>query len=148
MPQATSNDTLENIYVSHTLVKSEVPIAICISILFAMLFFIALYIFCCLAAMKGKLDIFADKKFRKSPKKILRFVNPFKNFKRKDEGKIRLYRHVNSEENQTDTGKSFSEAHILASTNPQYDKRLFIQLQVHYIRENSKLRTCSGHKLF
>jgi uncharacterized membrane protein YciS (DUF1049 family) len=100
MPPATSNDT---IYVSHTLVKSEVPIAICLSILFAVLFFIALYIFCCLAAMKGKLDIFAEKKFSKSPKKILRFVNPFKNFKRKDDGKIRLYRHVNSEENQTDT---------------------------------------------
>jgi hypothetical protein len=28
------------------------------------------------------------------------------------------------------TGKSFSEALILASTNPQYDKRLFIELQV------------------
>jgi hypothetical protein len=26
------------------------------------------------------------------------------------------------------TGKSFSEALILASTNPQYDKRLFIDL--------------------
>ena len=29
-------------------------------------------------------------------------------------------------------GKSFSEALILASTNPQYDKRLFIELQVQY----------------
>ena len=28
------------------------------------------------------------------------------------------------------TGKSFSEALILASINPQYDKRLFIELQV------------------
>ena len=28
------------------------------------------------------------------------------------------------------TGKSFSEALILASTNPQYDKRLFIELRV------------------
>ena len=27
------------------------------------------------------------------------------------------------------TGKSFSEPLILASTNPQYDKRLFIELQ-------------------
>ena len=27
-----------------------------------------------------------------------------------------------------DTGKSFSEALILASTHPQYDKRLFIDL--------------------
>ena len=27
-----------------------------------------------------------------------------------------------------DTGKSFSEALILASTNPQYDKRLFMKL--------------------
>ena len=33
-----------------------------------------------------------------------------------------------------DTGKSFSEALILASTNPQYDKRLFIELQVHYVK--------------
>ena len=27
-----------------------------------------------------------------------------------------------------DTGKSFSEALILTSTNPQYDKRLFMEL--------------------
>ena len=37
------------------------------------------------------------------------------------------------------TGKSLSEAPILASTNPQYDKRLFIELQVlcgrHVIRK-------------
>ena len=32
------------------------------------------------------------------------------------------------------TGKSFSEALFLASTNPQYDKRLFIELQVHYMK--------------
>ena len=35
------------------------------------------------------------------------------------------------------TGKSFSEALILASTNPQYDKRLFIDLQVHYMKTTS-----------
>ena len=33
------------------------------------------------------------------------------------------------------TGKSLSEASIFASTNPQYDDRLFIELQV---QENSK----------
>ena len=33
---------------------------------------------------------------------------------------------------QVHTGKSFSEALILASTNPQYDKRLCIELQVQY----------------
>ena len=32
------------------------------------------------------------------------------------------------------TGKSFSEALILASTNPQYDKRLFIELPVQYMK--------------
>ena len=32
------------------------------------------------------------------------------------------------------TGKSFSEALILVSTNPQYDKRLFIELQVQYMQ--------------
>ena len=34
------------------------------------------------------------------------------------------------------TGKSLSEALIFASTNPQYDDRLFIEL-----RENSKFKT-------
>ena len=33
-----------------------------------------------------------------------------------------------------DTGKSFSEALIFASTNPQYDDRLFIELQVQYMK--------------
>ena len=32
------------------------------------------------------------------------------------------------------TGKSFSEALILASTNPQYEKRLFIDLPVQYMK--------------
>ena len=36
-----------------------------------------------------------------------------------------------------DTGKSFSEALILASTNPQYDKRLFIDLPVQYMKTTS-----------
>ena len=31
-------------------------------------------------------------------------------------------------------GKSFSEAFILASTNPQYDKILFIELPVEYMK--------------
>ena len=32
------------------------------------------------------------------------------------------------------TGKSFSEALILASTNPKYDKILFIELKVQYMK--------------
>ena len=32
------------------------------------------------------------------------------------------------------TGKSFSEALIFASTNPQYDDKLFIELQVQYMK--------------
>ena len=32
------------------------------------------------------------------------------------------------------TGKSISKALILASTNPHYDKRLFIELQVQYMK--------------
>ena len=35
-------------------------------------------------------------------------------------------------------GKSLSAALIFASTNPQYDDRLFIELQVQYIHENFK----------
>ena len=32
------------------------------------------------------------------------------------------------------TGKSFSEALILASTNPQYNNRLFLELHVQYMK--------------
>ena len=32
------------------------------------------------------------------------------------------------------TGKSLSEAFILTSTNPQYDKRLFIDLPIQYMK--------------
>ena len=35
------------------------------------------------------------------------------------------------------TGKSFSEPLILASTNPQYDDRLFIELPVQYMKTTS-----------
>ena len=40
-------------------------------------------------------------------------------------------------------GKSFSEALILASVNPQYGERLFIELQEKY-----KFRTCCVQILF
>ena len=48
------------------------------------------------------------------------------------------------------TGKSLSEALIFASTNPQYDNRLFIELQVQYMKiQSSNLgRTCCIQKLF
>ena len=48
------------------------------------------------------------------------------------------------------TGKYLSEALILASTNPQYDDRLFIELQVQYMKiPSSNLgRTCCVQKLF
>ena len=38
-------------------------------------------------------------------------------------------------ENKECTGKSSSEALILVSTNPQYEKRLFINLPVHYMKK-------------
>ena len=41
------------------------------------------------------------------------------------------------------TGKSLSEVLIFASTNPQYDERLFIELQVQYIElPISKIAKC------
>ena len=48
------------------------------------------------------------------------------------------------------TGKYLSEALIFASTNPQYDDRLFIELQVQYMKiPSSNLgRTCCVQKLF
>ena len=41
------------------------------------------------------------------------------------------------ETNMVCTDKSFSEALILASTNPKYDKRLFIELRVQYMKITS-----------
>ena len=48
------------------------------------------------------------------------------------------------------TGKSLSEALIFASTNPQYDNRLFIEFKVQYMKiPSSNLgRTCCVQKLF
>ena len=40
-------------------------------------------------------------------------------------------------QNSKSTGKSLLEALILASTNPQYEKRLFIDLQVQYMKITS-----------
>ena len=49
------------------------------------------------------------------------------------------------------TGKSLSEALIFASTNPQYDNRLFIELQVQYIKITSSEQIvfclCTQHVL-
>ena len=48
------------------------------------------------------------------------------------------------------TGKSLSETLIFASTNPQYDDRLFIELQVQYMKIPSLNlgRTCCVQKMF
>jgi hypothetical protein len=48
------------------------------------------------------------------------------------------------------TSKPLSEALIFASTNPQYDDRLFIELQIQYMKiPSSNLgRTCCVQKLF
>ena len=50
----------------------------------------------------------------------------------------------------TVTGKSLSEALIFASTNPQYDDIMFIELQVQYVKiPSSNLgRTCCEQKKF
>ena len=42
-----------------------------------------------------------------------------------------------AKENKEDTGKSFSETLFLASTKPQYDKRLFVELRVQYMKTTS-----------
>ena len=50
------------------------------------------------------------------------------------------------------TGKSLSEALIFASTNPPYDDKLFIELQVQHVKSaehgQNMHRTCCVHKLF
>ena len=46
------------------------------------------------------------------------------------------------------TGKSLSEALILASTNPQYDDRLFIELQVQYKKTTSSVHVVNHQIVF
>ena len=52
------------------------------------------------------------------------------------------------------TGKYLSEALIIASTNPQYDDRLFIELRFQYMKIPSSehfenmLRTCCEHVVY
>ena len=41
------------------------------------------------------------------------------------------------------TGKSLSEAFILTSTNPQYHKRLFIDLPVQYMKLQAQNMLCT-----
>ena len=51
---------------------------------------------------------------------------------------------------QISTGKSLSEALIFASINPQYDDKLFIELQVQCMKNSSSEHgeTCCVQKLF
>ena len=51
------------------------------------------------------------------------------------EGSIRVEVYkVDKVWNEKNTGKYLSEALILASINPQYDDRLFIELRVQYMK--------------
>ena len=45
--------------------------------------------------------------------------------------------HILRTEIEWNTSKSLSEAFIFESTNPQYDNRLFIELQVQYMKTPS-----------
>ena len=56
---------------------------------------------------------------------------------------ISCYESVVESKNDSDTGKSMSEALIFASTNPQYDDRLFIDSQLQY-----KKNTSSEHVVY
>jgi hypothetical protein len=64
--------------------------------------------------------------------------------------KKEAYKFLTTSFSKRGTGKSLSEALIFASTNPYYDNRLFIELQVQYLKiPSSNLgRTCCVQKLF
>ena len=62
-----------------------------------------------------------------------------KSYKKKRALTNNLSKILKNRKMNENSGKSMSEALIFASTNPQYDDRLFIELQDQYLRENSKL---------
>ena len=51
--------------------------------------------------------------------------------------KLHLHLYIHSNLETDSTGKSVSEALILESVNPQYDNRLFIELQVQHMKIKS-----------
>ena len=57
----------------------------------------------------------------------------------KSRSKQEFINHASISHPQVSTGKSLSEALVFALTNPQYCDRLFIELQVQYMK-NSKLK--------
>ena len=63
---------------------------------------------------------------------LLALENYAKALIKSDKHDLKMYRWISLW--FANTGKSFSEALILASTNPQYAKRLFIELQVQYVK--------------
>ena len=78
-----------------------------------------------------KCDKFRAEKFQRETKRHWDL------FYKRNETRFFKDRHWTTREFQelaNDTGKSFSEAFILTSTNPQYDKKLFIELRVQYIK--------------
>ena len=66
-----------------------------------------------------------------------------------DLGADKIY-HYTDELSDDGTGKSLSEALIFASTNPQYDTKFFIELQVQYMKilSSNLGRTCCVQRLF
>ena len=98
-----------------------------------------------------RIDLFAPFRRRKQPKRrpnrpgkrpqILKPVENTKKVKRKPEPEVAPKPAVEnpalSVQEEIRTGKSLSEALILGSTNLQYDKRLFIDLPVQYMKTTS-----------
>ena len=77
-------------------------------------------------------------------REVLRIVSEYK-------GKVKSIRAWTSHFSNS-TGKSLSEALILAATNPQYVKRLFMELRVQYMKTTSSEQvvyiTCSEFVVF
>ena len=73
-----------------------------------------------------------------------------KSYKKKRALTNNLSKILKNRKMNENSGKSMSEALIFASTNPQYDDRLFIELQVQYMKipSSNMGRTCCVHKLF
>ena len=63
---------------------------------------------------------------------LLALENYAKALIKSDKHDLKMYRWISLW--FANTGKSFSKALILASTSPQYAKRLFIELQVQYVK--------------
>lgn len=74
---APSLNSTEEVYINHTVAVQEVPFAVVLSIIVALIFFLIAYAICCIEGLKGRFDLSVNKETG-APFNQVKIINPFK----------------------------------------------------------------------